>query len=83
MTRMARLKRHAAAIERCTARALGAASEIWHDMPARWIALVLLACLWLAAALTEPAFLPLAAASAVVLRFRLRHRPVERFDDWL
>jgi hypothetical protein len=83
MTRMARQQRHAAAIDRLRSRLAAAAHEIWHDPPARSIALVLVAFLWLAVALTEPAFLPLAAAAAVVLRFRLRHRPVERFDDWL
>jgi hypothetical protein len=83
MTRMARQQRHAAAIDRLRRRASDAVSEIWHDVPARGIALAFAACLWLAVALTEPAFLPLAAAAGVVLRFRLRHRPVERFDDWL
>jgi hypothetical protein len=80
---MAREQRHAAAIEDLLHRVADAVSVIWHDVPSRAIALVLVACLWLAAALTEPAFLPLAAAAYVVLRFRLRHRPVERFDDWL
>lgn len=83
MTRMAREHRHAAAIERFRSRAGAAVSDIWHDTPARRIALVLVACIWLSVALTEPAFLPLAAAASFVLRFRLRHRPVERFDDWL
>lgn len=83
MTRMARMQRHAAAIETLCRRTADAGAEIWHDAPARYAGLAVLAFLWLAVALTEPAFLPLAAAAVVVLRFRLRHRPVERFDDWL
>jgi hypothetical protein len=80
---MAHEQRHAAAIEQLRSRATAAVSEIRQDAPARWTAVLLLAFLWLAVALTEPAFLPLAAAAGVVLRFRLRHRPAEHFDDWL
>jgi len=83
MTRMARMERHAAAIETLYRRAADAVGEIWHDAPARYAGLAVVGLLWLAAALTEPAFLPLAVAAVVVLRFRLRHRPAERFDDWL
>jgi hypothetical protein len=77
------MERHAAAIETWYRRAMDAGGEIWHDPPARYAGLAIVGFLWLAVALTELAFLPLAAASVAVLRFRLRHRPVERFDDWL
>jgi hypothetical protein len=80
---MARQHRHAAAIEELRRRTGTAVDEIWHDVPARCCALAALAFLWLTAALTEPAFLFLVVAGIATLRFRLRHKPPQTFDDWL
>jgi len=83
---MAPRDRHAATIERWGERAerwLDLGERVWHDRVGRLCAIAAVACLWLSAALVEPAFLLLLAAAAVGLWYRVRHLPVEEpVDDW-
>jgi|GEM_PF-6298400 len=74
---MAKRHRHAAATTKL-AEVFEAARS---DRIARWCGLAAIAFLWLAAALREPAFLPLVIAAAAALRFRLAHKPDEPSDE--
>jgi hypothetical protein len=85
---MAKWKRHAAAttelfgrVNRAVRLTAHAVEEIWTDGVARWCGLCAIAFTWLAAALTEPAFVPLAFAAAASARFRLKHKPDEPTDE--
>lgn len=74
---MAKRHRHAAA----TTKLAHVVEEARSDRIARCCGLATIAFLWLAAALREPAFLPLVVAAAVALRFRLAHKPDEPADE--
>jgi hypothetical protein len=74
---MANRHRHAAV----TTKLAGLVDATRSDGIARWCGLAVIAFLWLAAALREPAFLPLVLAAAAALRFRLAHKPEEPTDE--
>jgi hypothetical protein len=85
---MAKTNRHAAAEPKLRERAgywarlvAHVVEEVWGDSVARWCGLTAVAFLWLTAALTEPAFAPLAIAAVASVCFRLKHKPEEPTDE--